>query len=75
MGLEATYLAWVDFEGTGMTRDEFTDRVTSAAKIAANYGPTFGKGGESFLRFNIAAPRAVVEDAVARMQAAFGDLQ
>ncbi|GAB5446912.1 MalY/PatB family protein [Gymnodinialimonas sp.] len=75
MALESTYLAWVDFDGTGMTRDEFTERVTNTAKIAANYGPTFGKGGDSFLRFNIAAPRAVIEDAVARMKAAFSDLQ
>lgn len=75
MALESTYLAWVDFAGTGMTRDEFTDRVTNIAKIAPNYGPTFGTGGDSFLRFNIAAPRAVIEEAVTRMQAAFGDLQ
>ncbi|SDW58874.1 MalY/PatB family protein [Litoreibacter albidus] len=75
MRMESTYLAWVDFSGTGMSRREFTDRTQNAAKIAANHGPTFGTGGEDFLRFNIAAPRAVVEDAVARMQAAFSDLQ
>jgi len=75
MKLESTYLAWVDFAGTGMTREEFTARVEQGAKIAANHGPTFGKGGDSFLRFNIAAPRATVEDAVARMQRAFSDLQ
>lgn len=75
MPLEATYLAWVDFDGTGMTRPEFTDRVQQTAKIAANHGPTFGTGGETFLRFNIAAPRAQVAQAVERMQKAFGDLQ
>lgn len=75
MPLEATYLAWVDFDGTGMTRPEFTDRVQQTAKIAANHGPTFGTGGETFLRFNIAAPRAQVAEAVERMQKAFGDLQ
>ncbi|MDF1620290.1 MalY/PatB family protein [Pseudothioclava nitratireducens] len=75
MPLEATYLAWVDFAGTGMTREEFTERVEQGAKIAANHGPSFGLGGESFLRFNIATPRARVEEAVARLQAAFGDLQ
>lgn len=75
MALESTYLAWVDFAGTGMTREEFTARVQDTARIAANHGPTFGKGGDSFLRFNIAAPRAVIRDAVSRMQSAFGDLQ
>lgn len=75
MPLEATYLAWVDFSGTGMSRDEFTDRVQSDAKIAVNHGPTFGTGGDNFLRFNIAAPRAQVQEAVDRLAKAFGDLQ
>lgn len=75
MALEATYLAWVDFEGTGMSREEFTNRVQQDAGIAANHGPTFGAGGENWLRFNIATPRARVEEAVDRLTRAFGDLQ
>ena len=75
MELESTYLAWVDFSGTGMTRDQFTNRVQQDAKIAANHGPTFGSGGENFLRFNFAAPRAQIDEAVARLSRAFGDLQ
>ncbi|WP_421701973.1 MalY/PatB family protein [Aliiroseovarius sp.] len=75
MGLQATYLAWVDFAGTGMGREEFTKRTEQEARIAANHGPTFGLGGDSFLRFNLATPRARVAQAVERMQAAFGDLQ
>ena len=75
MPLESTYLAWVDFSGTGMTREEFTDRVERRARIAVNHGPTFGKGGDGYLRFNIAAPRAMIEDAAARLTAAFDDLQ
>ena len=75
MPLEATYLAWVDFADTGMEPEEFTRRIEKEARIAVNYGPTFGAGGESFLRFNIATPRSRVEEAVGRIQEAFGDLQ
>ncbi|QCO57540.1 pyridoxal phosphate-dependent aminotransferase (plasmid) [Pseudorhodobacter turbinis] len=75
MNMEATYLAWVDLSGTGMTREEFTARVQKDARIAANHGPSFGKGGESWMRFNLATPRARVVEAVARLKAAFGDLQ
>lgn len=75
MPLQSTYLAWVDFSGTGMPRDEFTARVQNQAEIAANYGVTFGLGGEDFLRFNLATPRARVAQAVQRLQSAFGDLQ
>ena len=75
MNLESTYLAWVDFDGTGMPMAEFTRRVEQDAGIAANHGPTFGKGGDSFLRFNIATPRARVQEACDRLAAAFKDLQ
>jgi len=75
MPLEATYLAWLDFSGTGMAADEFIGRVEKEAKVATNHGTAFGAGGEMFLRFNLGTQRAVVEDAVARMQRAFGDLQ
>lgn len=75
MNLDATYLAWVDFSGTGMERAEFTRRVEKGARIAANHGPTFGTGGDNFLRFNLATPRALVIQAVERMQEAFADLQ
>jgi cystathionine beta-lyase len=75
MPLEATYLAWVDFSGTGMTQAQILDRVQGQAKIATNQGPSFGSGGEGFLRFNIATPRARVVEAVQRLQSAFADLQ
>ncbi|GAB4269417.1 MAG: pyridoxal phosphate-dependent aminotransferase [Pararhodobacter sp.] len=73
--LQATYLEWVDFAGTGMDAEEITRRIQSDARIAPNHGADFGKGGESFMRFNIATPRAVVAEAVERLQAAFSDLQ
>ena len=75
MPLQATYLSWVGFEGTGMSPEEFQQRVYKTAKIAANQGPAFGKGGDSFLRFNIGMPRAQISDAVERMAQAFSDLQ
>ena len=75
MPMEATYLAWVDFEGTGMEPTDYLRRVEQDAKIAVNHGISFGKGGGRFLRFNFATPRPLVEQAVERMQAAFSDLQ
>lgn len=75
MPLQSTYLAWVDFSGTGMTRDEFTKRVEQDARIAANHGPTFGTGGDTYMRFNLATPRSVVETACTRLKDAFADLQ
>jgi cystathionine beta-lyase len=75
MALESTYLAWVDFSGTGMSMDEIKLRVHKDAQIAASHGDTFGAGGEAFLRFNIATRRSLIEEAGARLQKAFADLQ
>jgi cystathionine beta-lyase len=75
MRLEGTYLAWVDFAGTGMTPAEVIARVERTARIATSHGAAFGTGGQSFLRFNIGTPRARIHDAVGRLQAAFADLQ
>ena len=73
--LEATYLAWIDFSATGMSPKELIDRVHDHARIAPSPGTAFGKGGETFLRFNLAMPRKRITEAVSRLQAAFGDLQ
>lgn len=73
--LQATYLAWVDFSGTGMSHDEISDRVLKRARIAPSDGPEFGPGGETFLRFNLATQRAHVEEASVRLKEAFSDLQ
>lgn len=75
MPLEATYLAWVDFSGTGMAAPEFIARVEKTAKIAANHGATFGLGGDGCLRFNLATPRVRVVEAATRLKQAFADLQ
>ncbi len=75
MPLQATYLAWVDFRGLGMSAAEIKDRIQDTAKIAVSPGPIFGKGGEGYMRFNLATRRALVEEAVDRLSAAFSDLQ
>lgn len=75
MTLEATYLAWVDFSGTGMEPIEFQRRVEADAQVAVNHGISFGAGGETFLRFNIATRRAVLTEALDRITRAFADLQ
>ncbi len=73
--LASTFLAWVDFSGTGMPFEEFDKRIRERAMIAPSVGPDFGAGGETFMRFNLAAPRARITEAIDRLQSAFSDLQ
>jgi cystathionine beta-lyase len=75
MRLGATYLAWVDFSGTGLPPEEVAARVTGRARIFASPGPQFGPGGDTWLRFNFATPRPILEEALGRLEEAFGDLR
>lgn len=73
--LQGTYLAWVDFSRTGMEPPEMWRRVTETARIAPSPGAPFGTGGDLGLRFNLGTQATHVREAVARLQAAFADLQ
>ncbi|MGI9508730.1 MAG: aminotransferase class I/II-fold pyridoxal phosphate-dependent enzyme, partial [Geminicoccaceae bacterium] len=75
MPLASTYLAWVDFAGTGLHPDEVAARVKETARIYASPGPQFGPGGESWLRFNTATPRKILEEALDRLDEAFHDFR
>ena len=75
MRLDSTYLAWVDFAGTGLSADDVADRVAKRARIFASPGPQFGPGGETWLRFNLATPRPILTEALSRLDEAFADLR
>src|SRR5262252_4317052 len=75
MRLDGTYLAWVDFSGTGLPPEDVAARVKDRARIFASPGPQFGPGGENWLRFNFATPRPILEEALGRLDAAFRDVR
>ena len=75
MHIEATYLGWVDFTGTGLERSDFMKRITEDARIGVSPGPQFGPGGENWVRFNFATPRPVLTEALDRLADAFSDLR
>lgn len=75
MPMQSTFLAWVDFSGTGMSDAEIRHRIYDTAKVLPTPGDGLGLGGALHHRFNIGAPRALVQEAVNRLQAAFSDLQ
>jgi cystathionine beta-lyase len=73
MPMESTYLAWVDFSGTGLPDEEITRRLRDDARIGTNAGPSFGTGGSHRVRFNLACPRSMVDTALGRLGEAFAD--
>ncbi|MGB0506889.1 MAG: MalY/PatB family protein [Pikeienuella sp.] len=73
--LDSTYLSWLDFNGTGMEQAEIVRRFQDVAGVVCNHGPSFGAGGEGFMRLNFACSRELVQDGLNRIADAFADLQ
>ena len=71
---EATYLVWLDFTEYGMKKRELLNFASEKAKVGLNDGGMFGTGGDGWLRLNIGCPRTVLEEALERLERAFGGL-
>lgn len=65
--LEGTYLVWLDFRGTGFSRDELEKLIIHKAKLWLDSGSIFGECGRGFQRINVACPRSVLEKALNRI--------
>ncbi len=68
---EGTYLLWLDCRRLDMSDAVLSEFFVHAAHVGMNPGITFGAGGSGFMRMNIAAPRSVILDALARILKAF----
>ena len=71
MRLEATYLAWVDFSMINENENAIMKKLVEDAKIIANPGSSFGLGGNSFVRFNLATSRDIIKEATNRIKSVF----
>lgn len=72
---EATYLMWLDCkvlcQKLGFNTQEELDKFfVEEVKVGLNPGASFGSEGNLYLRMNLACPRAYVEEAMKRIQAA-----
>ena len=65
---EGTYLPWVDFSKLGLSVPELDRFIIERAKLWLDGGTMFGAGGAGFQRFNIAAPRSVLRQALDRLE-------
>ena len=70
---QGTYLLWLDFRGTGLSREEINQKLLKEAKVALNDGYMFGEMGYGFQRMNIACPKSILEEALKRIASAFKD--
>ena len=68
---QGTYLLWLDFSAYGLSEEELHARLHDQAKVILNKGTDFGVEGKQHARLNVAAPKTLVQEIVARIVTAF----
>ena len=71
---EGTYLVWVDCRALGLDSKSRKELIMEQARVFLDEGELFGPEGEGFERFNLACSRALLAEALARLQTAVSRL-
>jgi len=64
---QATYLLWLDVSKLG-EGEAFASFLREETGLIVNPGPEYGKGGEHFIRLNVACPLSRLQDGLNRLK-------
>jgi cystathionine beta-lyase len=67
---EATYLLWLNCKSLHLEDEKLNDFFIEKAQLGLNRGSVFGKGGEGFMRMNVACPKSTLEKALHQLKLA-----
>ena len=67
---QASFLIWLNCRALNLDHDALVRLFVDGARLALNDGEMFGQEGRGFMRMNIASPRAVLQDALERLEKA-----
>jgi cystathionine beta-lyase len=70
---EGTYLVWIDCRGLGLDNQALKRLMMEKARIFPDEGFIFGHEGDGFERINIACPRSILKETLARIRRAVSD--
>jgi len=62
------FYAWVNIEDTGLPAEEVQKLLLEEGGVAGIAGAAFGANGKNYLRFSLVSARALLENALERMQ-------
>ena len=71
---EATYLLWIDVSALGENSTKAAALLREKTGLYVSAGGSYGKCGASFLRVNIACPRALLLDGLSRLEVGIYDI-
>lgn len=66
--IEATYLAWLDCRGMGLSNKKLEKFFVEKAKLGLNSGVSFGREGNGFMRLNFALSRAKMSQVIQQLE-------
>ncbi len=69
---DATYLLWLDCTALKTNSKEFASKIRKNTGLYVMAGSYYGKGGESFLRMNVACPEELLLDGLERLKNGVG---
>lgn len=69
--IEATYLAWLDCRGMGLSDKKLRKFFIQEAKLGLNAGLSFGREGSGFMRLNFAVSTAKMVEVIKQLEKAF----
>ena len=67
---DGAFYAFADISGTGLTSQQFTDRLVERAGVAVVAGTAFGSQGEGYVRVTYACADEDIEEGMERMRKA-----
>ena len=67
---DGAFYAFADISGTGLTSQEFTDRLVERAAVAVVAGTAFGSQGEGYVRVTYACSDDDIDEGMKRMREA-----
>lgn len=65
---DATYLLWIDCSKVEKDDKKLTEYLKEKNGLYLSSGSTYGKGGQGFLRMNVACPKSILIDALNRLK-------
>lgn len=67
---DGAFYAFADISGTGLTSQEYTDRLVETAGVAVVAGTAFGSQGEGYIRVTYACADENIDEGIRRMKEA-----
>ncbi len=66
---DATYLLWIDVRKITNSSKDYVSYLRETTGLILADGGVYGKGGNGFVRMNVACPKAMLKDALSRLKA------